>query len=76
MPISGCGEFSAGDGKGVQIGTGEHGVQTIFVFRQSAIHGFLIAELTLDDPKCVLYLTAQSTGSDILKTASPLCAVR
>ena len=57
-PISGCGESSPGDCKGVQIGTGEHGVQTVFVFRQSAVHRFLIAELTLDDPKCVLYLTA------------------
>lgn len=56
--ISGCGESSPGDCKCVQIGTGEHGVQTVFVFRQSAVHRFLIAELTLDDPKCVLYLTA------------------
>ena len=58
IPISGCGEFSPGDGYGIQIGTGEHGIQPILVFHQSTIHRFPIAELTLDNLECVFYLTA------------------
>ena len=57
--MSGCGKFSSGDGKRIQIRAGEHGVQSVLVFPQSAIHCFLIAELTLDDPKRVLHPTAQ-----------------
>ena len=40
------------------IGTGKHGVQPILVFLQSAIHRFLVAELALDNPECVLYFAA------------------
>ena len=54
-PISGCGKFSSGDGKCIQIDTGKHGIQPIRIFHQSAIHRFLVAELTLDDSECVLY---------------------
>ena len=56
--MSGCGKFSSGDGKCIQIGTSEHSVQPILVLPQSAIHGFLVAELTLDDPERVLYFAA------------------
>ena len=72
--MSGCGKFSSGDGKRIQIRAGEHGVQTVFVFRQSAVHRFLIAELTLDDPKCVLYLTAHR-GLAVLNVAFPVNSV-
>ena len=43
-PMSGCGKFSSGDGKRIQIRAGEHGVQPILVFLQTTIHSFLIAE--------------------------------
>ena len=56
--MSGCGKFSSGDGKRIQIRAGEHGVQPILVLHQSAIHRFLITELTFDDPKRMLHLTA------------------
>ena len=54
-PVSGYGEFSPGYGKRIQIGTSEHGVQSVLVFLQTTIHGFPVAELTLDDP---LHLTS------------------
>ena len=57
--MSGCGKFSSGNGKRIQIRAGEHGVQPILVLPQSAIHCFLIAELTHDNPKRVLHPTAQ-----------------
>ena len=57
-PVSGYGEFSPGYGKRIQIGTSEHGVQSVLVFLQTTIHGFLVAELTLDDPERVLYFAA------------------
>lgn len=57
-PVSGYGEFSPGYGKRIQIGTSEHGVQSVLVFLQTAIHGFPVAELTLDDPERVLYFAA------------------
>ena len=57
-PVSAYGEFSPGHGKCIQIGTSEHGVQPILVLPQSAIHGFPVAELTLDDPERVLYFAA------------------
>ena len=50
-PVSGYGEFSPGHGKRIQIGTSEHGVQSVLVFLQTTIHGFPVAELTLDDPE-------------------------
>ena len=56
--MSGCGKFSPGHGKRIQIRAGEHGVQSVLVLPQSAIHGFLVAELTLDDPERVLYFAA------------------
>ena len=56
--MSGCGKFSSGDGKRIQIRAGEHGVQSVLVFLQTTIHGFPVAELTLDDPECVLYFAA------------------
>ena len=56
--MSGCGKFSSGDGKRIQIRAGEHGVQSVLVFPQSAIRCFLIAELTLDDPERMLYFAA------------------
>ena len=56
--MSGCGKFSSGHSKRIQIGTSEHSVQPILVFPQSAIHGFPVAELTLDDPERVLYFAA------------------
>ena len=56
--MSGYGKFSPGHGKHIQIRAGEHGVQPILVLPQSAIHCFLIAELTLDDPERVLYFAA------------------
>ena len=56
--MSGCGKFSSGDGKRIQIGTSEHGVQSVLVFLQTTIHGFPVAELTLDDPERVLYFAA------------------
>ena len=59
FPKTGCGTFSSGDGKRIQIRAGEHGVQPILVLPQSAIHCFLIAELTHDNPKRVLHPTAQ-----------------
>ena len=52
-PVSGCGKFSSGDGKRIQIRAGEHGVQSVLVFLQTTIHGFPVAELTLDDPAAV-----------------------
>ena len=57
-PVSGYGEFSPGHGKRIQIGTSEHGVQSVLVFLQTTIHGFPVAELTLDDPERVLYFAA------------------
>ena len=57
-PVSGYGEFSPGYGKRIQIGTSEHGVQSVLVFLQTTLHGFLVAELTLDDPERVLYFAA------------------
>ena len=57
--MSGCGKFSLRDGKRIQIRAGEHGVQPIRILPQSATHCFVIAELTLDNPKRVLHLTAQ-----------------
>ena len=57
-PVSGCGKFSPGDGKRIQIRAGEHGVQSVLVFLQTTIHGFPVAELTLDDPERVLYFAA------------------
>ena len=56
--MSGCGKFLSGDSKCIQIGTSEHGVQSVLIFHQSAIHRFLITELTLDDPERVLYFAA------------------
>lgn len=56
--MSGCGKFSPGHDKRIQIRAGEHGVQSVLVLPQSAIHGFLVAELTLDDPERVLYFAA------------------
>lgn len=56
--MSGCEKFSSGDGKRIQIRAGEHGVQSVLVFLQTTIHGFPVAELTLDDPECVLYFAA------------------
>ena len=56
--MSGCGKFSSGDGKRIQIGTSEHGVQSVLVFLQTTIHGFPVAELTLDDPEHVLNFAA------------------
>ena len=56
--MSGCGKFSSGDGKRIQIRAGEHGVQSVLVFLQTTIHSFLVAELTLDDPERVLYFAA------------------
>ena len=56
--MSGCGKFSSGDGKRKQIGTSEHGVQSVLVFLQTTIHGFFVAELTLDDPERMLHLTS------------------
>ena len=56
--MSGCGKCSSGDGKCIQIGTSEHSVQSVLVFLQTTIHGFPVAELTLDDPKRVLYFAA------------------
>ena len=53
--MSGCGKFSSGDGKRIQIRASEHGVQSVLVFLQTTIHGFLVAKLTLDDPERVLY---------------------
>ena len=57
-PVSAYGEFSPGHGKCIQIGTSEHSVQSVLVFLQTAIHCFLIAELTLDNPERVLYFAA------------------
>ena len=57
-PVSGYGEFSPCHGKRIQIGTSEHSVQSVLVFLQTTIHGFPVAELTLDDPECVLYFAA------------------
>ena len=56
--MSGCGEFSPCHGKRIQIGTSEHGVQSVLIFLQTTIHGFLIAELTFDDTERVLYFAA------------------
>ena len=56
--MSGCGKFLSGDSKCIQIGTSEHGVQSVLILHQSAIHRFLITELTLDDPERVLYFAA------------------
>ena len=56
--MSGCGKFPPCDGKHIQIRAGEHGIQSVLVFLQTAIHGFLVAELTLDDPERVLYFAA------------------
>ena len=56
--MSGYGEFSSGDGKRIQIGTSEHSVQSVLVFLQTTIHGFLVSELTLDDPERMLYFAA------------------
>ena len=56
--MSDCGEFSPCHGKRIQISTSKHGVQSVLVFLQTTIHGFLIAELTLDDPERVLYFAA------------------
>ena len=56
--MSGCGKFSSCHGKRIQIGTSKHGVQSVLVFLQSAIHGFPVAELTLDDPERMLYFAA------------------
>ena len=56
--MSGCGKFSSGHSKRIQIGTSEHGVQSVLVFLQTTIHGFLVAKLTLDDPERVLYFAA------------------
>ena len=56
--MSGCGKFLSGDSKCIQIGTSEHGVQSVLIFHQSAIHRFLITELTLDDPERMLYFAA------------------
>ena len=57
-PVSAYGEFSPGHGKCIQIGTSEHSVQSVLVFLQTTIHGFPVAELTLDDPERVLYFAA------------------
>ena len=57
-PVSDCGKFSSGHSKRIQIRAGEHGVQSVLVFLQTAIHGFLVTELTLDDPERVLYFAA------------------
>ena len=56
--MSDCGEFSPCHGKRIQISTSKHGVQSVLVFLQTTIHGFFVAELTLDDPECVLYFAA------------------
>lgn len=73
-PISGCGKFSPGNSKGVQIGTGEHGVQTVLVLLQSPIHRFLVAELALDDSECVLHF-APNRGFAIFNVSFPVDGV-
>ena len=35
--MSGCGKFSPGHGKRIQIRAGEHGVQSVLVFLQTTI---------------------------------------
>ena len=41
-----------------QISTGEHSIQPVLVFHQSPMHCFPVAELTLDDPECMLHFAA------------------
>ena len=71
-----CGKFSPSDCKGVQIGTDEHCVQTILVFLQAAIRRLFIAELTLNNSKRVLHLTAHR-GLSVLNISFPInCVIR
>ena len=72
--MSGCEKFSSGDGKRIQIRAGEHGVQSVLVFLQTTIHGFPVAELTLDDPECVLYFAAHR-GFAVFHAAFPVDGV-
>ena len=74
--MSGCGKFPPCDGKHIQIRAGEHGIQSVLVFLQTAIHGFLVVELTLYDPKCVFNLTSHR-GLAVFNVSFPVnCVVR
>lgn len=74
--MSGCAKFPPGNRKGIQIGTGKHGVQTILVSLQSTISRFPISKLTLNNSKCVLYLTAHR-GLAVLNISLPVdCIIR
>jgi len=70
-PVSGYGEFSPCHGKRIQIGTSEHGVQSILVLPQSTIHGFPVAELTLDDSERLKHCNLSTIPKKGTQTQAP-----
>ena len=56
--------------------SGYLGIQKRPEVTSASICPALTTALTAVPASCLMYLTTQLTGSDILRTASPLCAVR
>ena len=57
-PLSCLPQFSSGNGQGVEVCTGKHGIQSILVFLQTPISGLSISKLAFDNSKYVLHFTA------------------